>query len=318
MTTTSAPHGLQLRSLVKASGELELSLVAVPTPVPAEDEVLVRIEAAPINPSDLALLVSAADLSSATASGTAESPVCSAPIPPFVMRAMAPRIDKSLPVGNEGAGTVVAAGSAPEARALIGKTVAFIGGAAYAQYRVAKVADVLVLPAGTTAAEGASAFVNPLTALGFVETMRREGHTALINTAAASNLGQMLVKLCAADGIELVNIVRSDAQAQILRDLGAVHVCDSSAPAFMSDLVAATAATGATIGFDAIGGGKLAGQMLAAMEIALGQKSKTYSPYGRRPTNKCMSMAPSISARPNSTVASGCSGDSAAGSSRRF
>lgn len=280
MSEGATAHGLQLRSLVKASGEFELSLVSVPTPTPAADEVLVRVEASPVNPSDLALLASAADPSAATASGTSQAPVITASVPQAYMRAMGPRIDKSLPAGNEGAGLVVAAGSSPAAQALVGKTVSLVGGALYAQYRVAKAAEVLVLPDGTSAAEGASSFVNPMTVLGFIGTMRREGHSALINTAAASNLGQMLVKLCLADGIELVNIVRSEAQAKILRDLGAVHVCDSSSPSFMGDLVAAVTATKATIGFDAIGGGKLASKMLSAMEIALSQGATTFSPYG--------------------------------------
>lgn len=280
MSEGATAHGLQLRSLVKASGEFELSLVSIPTPPPAENEVLVRIEAAPINPSDLSLLGSGSDPSTATASGTNQAPVIAAPVPQAYMGHMAPRIDKSLPAGNEGAGVVVAAGSSPAAQALVGKTVAVTGGAVYAQYRVAKADDVLVLPDGTSAAEGASSFVNPMTALAFVEHMRREGHTALINTAAASNLGQMLIKLCLADGIDLVNIVRSEAQAKILRDLGAVHVCDSSSPSFMDDLIAAVVATKATIGFDAIGNGKLIAQMLSAMEIALSQRATTYSPYG--------------------------------------
>ncbi|HZZ37213.1 MAG TPA: zinc-binding dehydrogenase [Caulobacteraceae bacterium] len=271
---------LQLRSLVKASGELEVSLAKVPAPEPATDEVLVRIEATPINPSDLGLLLGPADMSTAKTSGTADSPVITAAIPPQVMRAMAGRVDQSLPVGNEGAGVVVAAGSDPKAQALIGKTVAILGGAMYAQYRAVKAADALVLPDGASAADGASCFVNPLTALGMVETMRLEGHTALVHTAAASNLGQMLNRVCQKDGVDLVNIVRSPEQAALLRDAGAKYVCDSSAPNFMDDLVAALVATGATIAFDAIGGGRLAGQILTAMEIAANQKAGGYSRYG--------------------------------------
>ena len=145
---------------------------------------------------------------------------------------MAGRLDESMPVGNEGAGVVVKTGSSDAAKALMGKTVAMIGGAMYAQYRTMRAKDCLVLPAGTTPAEGASCFVNPLTALGMVETMRREGHKALVHTAAASNLGQMLNKICLKDGIGLVNIVRSPQQADILRKIGAKHICDSTAPDF--------------------------------------------------------------------------------------
>jgi NADPH:quinone reductase-like Zn-dependent oxidoreductase len=272
--------GLQLRSLVKANGTLELSLVSVETPAPGPDEITVRVEGAPINPSDLGLLVGAADMNSATASGGGNATVVTAPIPERLMRAMAGRLDASMPVGNEGAGTVIAAGSSDAAQALIGRVVAGVGGAMYSQYRTLRAADVLVLPEGTSAAEGASCFVNPLTALGMTETMRREGHSALVHTAAASNLGQMLNKICLKDGIALVNIVRSPAQAALLHGIGAVHVCDSSAPSFMADLTKALAQTGATIAFDAIGGGKLAGQILTCMEAAINQSATVYSRYG--------------------------------------
>ncbi|GGI25549.1 zinc-binding dehydrogenase [Bradyrhizobium guangdongense] len=272
--------GLQLRSLIKTSGELEISLVDVPTPEPAEDEVVVRIEAAPINPSDLGLLVGAADMSTAKASGTKEAPVITAKVPEGAMRAMAARLDQSLPVGNEGAGVVIRTGSSEAAKALMGKTVAMIGGAMYAQYRTLKARDCQPLPEGTTAAEGASWFVNPLTALGMTETMRREGHKALVHTAAASNLGQMLNKICIKDGIPLVNIVRSKDQAEILKKIGAKYVVDSSAPGFLDDLTNALVETGATIAFDAIGGGKLAGDILNCMEIAINKTAKEYSRYG--------------------------------------
>ncbi|QQO30881.1 zinc-binding dehydrogenase [Bradyrhizobium diazoefficiens] len=272
--------GLQLRSLIKTSGELEISLVDVPTPEPADDEVVVRIEAAPINPSDLGLLVGAADMSTAKASGTKEAPVITARVPDGAMRAMGARLDQSLPVGNEGAGVVIKTGSSDAAKALMGKTVAMIGGAMYAQYRTLKARDCQPLPEGTTAAEGASWFVNPLTALGMTETMRREGHKALVHTAAASNLGQMLNKICIKDGIGLVNIVRSKEQAEILKKIGAKYVVDSSVPSFLDDLTAALVATGATIAFDAIGGGKLAGDILNCMEIAINKTAKEYSRYG--------------------------------------
>ena len=271
---------LQLRSLVRSNGELELSLVDVPIPEPTPDEVLVRIEAAPINPSDLGLLFGVADMNTAKFSGTGAKPVVTASIPEKLVKAMAGRMDQSMPVGNEGAGVVVKAGASPAAQALVGKSVSIVGGATYSQYRCVKAAQCLVLPAGTTPAEGASAFVNPLTALGMVETMRREGHSALVHTAAASNLGQMLNKICIQDKIALVNIVRKQEQADILRAIGAKHVCNLSSPAFMQELTDALVATGATIAFDAIGGGKLAGQILTCMEAAVNKTAKEYSRYG--------------------------------------
>jgi NADPH:quinone reductase-like Zn-dependent oxidoreductase len=272
--------GLQLRSLIKKSGELEISLLEIPTPEPSADEVVVRVEASPINPSDLGLLVGAADMTTAKAGGSKDAPVITARVSEAAMRAMAGRLDQSMPVGNEGAGVVVGAGSSEVAQALIGKTVSVIGGAMYSQYRTVKASDCMALPAGTTATEGASWFINPFTALGMTETMRREGHKALVHTAAASNLGQMLNKICIKDGIALVNIVRKPDQADILRKIGAKYVVDSSSPTFMSELTDALAETGATIAFDAIGGGKLAGQILACMEAAINREAKVYSRYG--------------------------------------
>jgi NADPH:quinone reductase-like Zn-dependent oxidoreductase len=280
MSSNGKTTALQLRSLIKASGELELSLARIAIPEPGADEVLVRVEAAPINPSDLGLLLGAADLSTARSSGAGDDLVVTANVPPGAMKAMAARLDESMPVGNEGAGVVVKSGASSAAQALLGKSVAIIGGAMYAQYRCLKAADCLVLPSGTTPAEGASCFVNPLTSLGMVETMRREGHKALVHTAAASNLGQMLNKLCLKDGIGLVNIVRSAQQADILRAIGAKHICDSSAPNFIEELTHALQETGATLAFDAIGGGKLAGQILTAMEVVANRSAKVYSRYG--------------------------------------
>src|ERR1700755_1771602 len=277
---SDATSGLQLRSLIRKSGELEISLVNVPTPEPKADEVVVRVEGTPINPSDLGLLTGAADMSTAKASGTKELPVVTATVPEVGMKAMAGRLDESMPVGNEGAGVVVKTGSSDAAKALMGRTVAMIGGAMYAQYRTLRVNECLPLPAGTSAAEGASCFVNPLTALGMTETMRREGHKALVHTAAASNLGQMLNKICLKDGIGLVNIVRNSEQADILRKIGAKYIVDSTAPGFMDDLTSALVETGATLAFDAIGGGKLAGQILTCMEIAANKTAKVYRRYG--------------------------------------
>lgn len=245
-----------------------------------DDEVVIRVGAAPINPSDLVLLMGGADLTQATSAGSGASAAISAPIEPRVLRGMKGRLDESMAVGNEGAGVVIAAGASDAAQALLGKTVAIAGGAMFSQYRCVKAAMCFVLPDGITAEQGASSFVNPLTALCMTETMRREGHTALVHTAAASNLGQMLNKICIADGIALVNIVRKPEQADLLRDIGAKHVVDSSSDTFMKDLIEALTETGATIAFDAIGGGKLAGQILTAMEAAANAKATTYSRYG--------------------------------------
>jgi NADPH2:quinone reductase len=280
MAPASPGPGLQLRSTAKKDGTLELSLVSIPTPEPKPEEVIVRLEASPINPSDQGLLFAGADLSTAEVSGTADRPVVTARIPPASMKAVAGRLDQSLPVGNEGAGVVIQAGASPAAQALLGKTVAILGGAMYTQYRCIKAVQCLVLPPGTTPAEGASCFVNPLTALGMVGTMRAEGHTALVHTAAASNLGQMLNKICLADKVGLVNIVRKQEHVELLKRLGATHVCNSSSPNFMDDFTEALAATDATVAFDAIGGGTLAGQILTAMEAAATRTAKEYSRYG--------------------------------------
>ena len=271
---------LQLRSLIRDPGELEISLADVPMPTPAADEVVVRIEASPMNPSDLGLLFGAADMGTVKVSGPPGHPVVTATVPGRAMPAMAGRLGQSMPVGNEGAGVVVSAGASPAAQALMGKTVALIGGAMYTQFRAMRADQCLPLPEGTTPAEGASCFVNPLTSLGMVETLRREGHTALVHTAAASNLGQMLNKICLEDGIGLVNIVRKPEQVALLRELGAKYVVDSTSPTFMEDLTQALIATGATLAFDAIGGGRLAGQILTAMEIAANRTAREYSRYG--------------------------------------
>ena len=279
--TTLPATALQLRSLIGADGTLDLSLHEVPVPVPADDEVLIRIEATPINPSDIGLLFGAADLATVAVDGPADRPRVRARVPAAAMGAMAGRVGLALPAGNEGCGTVVAAGASAPAQALMGRRVAAMGGAMYAQYRAVRAEACLPLPAGATPAQGASCFINPLTALGFVQTLKREGHAALVHTAAASNLGQMLVRICRQDGIGLVNIVRTPAQAALLRGLGAEHVVDSSAPDFEAGLVNAIAATGATLAFDATGGGTLASQILVAMEGALQRKAGgAYSRYG--------------------------------------
>ena len=275
---TSPTQGLQLTSTVHDNGTLHIGVQHQTLAQPAHDEVVIEVQATPLNPSDIGLLCGAADMS--TAVNQPGQRAISAQIPERAMPAMAGRMNQVLPVGNEGAGRVIAAGNSEAAQALMGKTVAVLAGGMYAQYRTVKAGDCLLLPDGITPAQGASCFVNPLTALGFVETMKREGHTAMVHTAAASNLGQMLNKICLADGIDLVNIVRQPAQAELLRGLGARYVCDSSAASFMEDLTAAMIATGATIGFDATGGGTLTNHILRAMEAALSQDASTYSRYG--------------------------------------
>jgi NADPH:quinone reductase-like Zn-dependent oxidoreductase len=272
-------QALQLRSLVTASRTVELSLVDVDVPAPEPHQVVVRVEAAPINPSDIGLLLAGADVSQATAGGTSVRPVVTAPISAAAQRALAARVGQSMPVGNEGAGTVVASGASRAAQALLGKVVAVAGGAMYSQYRCVSASACLELPEGARAAEGAASFVNPMTALGMVETMRMEGRTALVHTAAASNLGQMLNRLCIEEQIPLVNIVRSPAQAELLRSAGATYVCDSSSDTFMADLIETLRATAATLAFDAVGGGDLASRILTCMEAAISAGTE-YSRYG--------------------------------------
>jgi NADPH:quinone reductase len=279
-TELRSQFGTELRSLVTADGTLELSLAEVPIPEPQDHQVLLRVQAAPINPSDLGLLLAGADMSTATVSGPAERPVVTVSLSPGAMRALAARVGASLPVGNEGAGTVIEAGSSAAAQALLGKTVAVAGGGMYAEYRLVDASACLVLPDGTPAAASASSFVNPLTALGMVETMRREGHGALVHTAAASNLGQMLNKLCLEEQVPLVNVVRKPEQEDLLRSIGAAHVCNSASPSFMTDLIAALTETSATLAFDAIGGGTLVGQILTGMEAAAAASGGAYSRYG--------------------------------------
>ncbi|MBA6412447.1 zinc-binding dehydrogenase [Parahaliea sp. F7430] len=271
---------LQLRSLVTEDGKLELSLQEVEIPKPGPEEVLVKVEAAPINPSDLALLTAFADLSSAQQSGSAERPVITADIPAAALRLLKGRLGQSLAVGNEGAGEVIAAGDSEAAQALMGKTVGIVGGETFAQYRCVHHMQCLPLEEGTTAVAGASCFVNPMTSLAMVETMRMEDHSALVHTAAASNLGQMLNRICLADGIPLINVVRRAEQEKILRDLGAKYVVNSSADDFLPTLTEAIAETGATLAFDATGGGKLGSQILNCMEAAAARQMSEYNRYG--------------------------------------
>ena len=272
----------EIRSKVTSEGNIEISIASAEKPVPTDDEVLIEVQAAPINPSDLGLLLSfAADLETINVSGSGDETVTSMKIHPALMSAMKPRLDESMKVGNEGSGVIVDAGA--NVKDLIGKTVGLAGGAMYSQYRAVPAASCLVMNDGTTAAEAASSFVNPLTALGFIETMKMENHTAIVHTAAASNLGQMLVKICKDDGVPLVNIVRKSEHVELLKGLGAEYICNTSDDNFMESLVAALVETGATLGFDATGGGnngELPGQILAAMEIAANKTAKEYSRYG--------------------------------------
>ena len=275
-------YSKEIRSTVTSDGNVELSIVKVDTPTPADDEVLIEILAAPINPSDLALLTTfGGDLSNINISGSGDDTVASMKVHPAVMKSMKSRMDKSMAAGNEGAGVVVDAGV--NAKGLIGKTVGLAGGSMYAQYKCAPAMNCLVMEDGTTPSEAASSFVNPLTALSFVETMKMENHSAIVHTAAASNLGQMLVKICQSDGIPLVNIVRKEEQVEILKGIGAEYVCNTSDPDFMESLINALVETGATLGFDATGGGnggELPGQILTAMELAANKNSEQYSRYG--------------------------------------
>ena len=269
----------QIRSEVTKEGKLLIYVESTAMPEPKEDEVLIRIEASPINPSDLGLLIGPADVSSMSVSGEGENAVVTMDIPEGLLRMLETRLDQSLPVGNEGGGVVVKAGS-KDLEDLVGKTVGVAGGSMYSQYRCVNAASCFVMHEGVTSAESASCFVNPLTALGMVETMRLENHSALVHTAAASNLGQMLIKICLDEDVPLVNIVRKEEHVDMLNSLGAKFVCNSRKDTFMQDLVRALVETGATIGFDATGGGKLSGQILTAMEVAANQTATEYNRYG--------------------------------------
>ncbi|MGE0790236.1 MAG: NADH oxidase [Sandaracinaceae bacterium] len=277
---TTITSGRQLFSTVTEDGRLVVSIEPLEVPAPAADEVVVEMRAAPINPSDLGTLLAPADMATARAETVDGHPALVAEVKAAMRRYVAPRVGKKIAVGNEGAGVVVAAGSSDAAQARLGKTVTLVGGMMYRTHRVVTASEALPLPDGASAAEGASLFVNPMTAQSFLSTMRLEGHSALVHTAAASNLGQMLAKLCAKEGVPLVAIVRSEAQRAILAELGVEHIVDSSKESFVRDLIAAIATTGATLGFDAIGGGEMANTILIAMEQALLQRGEKPGAYG--------------------------------------
>ena len=265
--------GQRILSTLAADGTLTIELAPLRLPAPNSNQIAVRVEAAPINPSDLALLFGTADTNDATYSpGKIIGRMAEG-----ATRAMKGRHGVSLPVGNECAGTVIAAGESPAAQALLGKQVGCVPGTAFATHAVADAQMAIVLPDDASAEQGASCFVNPMTALGFVETMKRDGFTGIVHTAAASNLGQMLVRICAADGVPLVNIVRNPAQVAILEELGSDDVLDSTAPGFMKKLTAAIERTGAMMAFDPIRGGTLGSQIIGAMEAAASRANTTAS-----------------------------------------
>ena len=271
---------LQLLSTVSEEGVLTMEMKEQPMPTPKPDQILVRVEATPINPSDHGVMFGWADIAAATSTGYGKDRVLTAPIVPQGMSRMKARFGQALPIGNEGAGTVVAAGDDAYAQSLVGKVVAIMGGGMYGEYRCVPAMMAMPLLEGHTAKDGASSFVNPLTALSMIETMRMEGHSALVHTAAASNLGQMLNRICQADGVDLVNVVRREEQAKLLRDMGAKYVCNSSDDDFMAKLTDAIHETGATLAFDATGGGELGSQVLTAMEAAAARTPGAYSIYG--------------------------------------
>jgi NADPH:quinone reductase-like Zn-dependent oxidoreductase len=273
-------QGLQLLSTLEADGTLRLRLAEEPIVQPGPDEVVLRLEAVPINPSDLMTLLAAADPAKARGGGSAGRPEVTIPLAPEAAQAYAGRFGLPLEPGLAGAGTVVAAGGNCER--MIGRRVAALSmrQGTFGQYVTVANAECALLPQGVSSRDAADVFCNPMTALAIAETVRLEGHGALIHTAAASNLGRMLLRICREDGIPLVNIVRREQQAAQLVALGADHVCNSSAPDFAEQLRAAVAATGATIAFDAIGGGTMPGLLLETMETVAAADMGFYSPYG--------------------------------------
>ena len=271
---------LQLQSCVDDEGYIECALFEVEIADPGADEVLIEVEAAPINPSDLGLMFFFADTDTAEACERNGYPAVRVPLPPALYKAMAARQGLWLPAGNEGAGKVIAAGESDGAQALLGKRVGAFGGEFFAHYRSVPAMQCLPLNDDVSAEEGASCFVNPMTALGFVETAKLEGHKAIVHAAAASNLGQMLNRICLEDGIPLVNIVRSDEQVALLKHQGADMVINASDTDFSAQLRAALESTGATVAFDPIGGGPLSNSILSAMEAAAQKRMPVWSRYG--------------------------------------
>lgn len=271
MTTT----GKQLFTTLSDDGKLTVEIADQTFPEPTGNQVLVKMEAAPINPSDLAILTGAADFDNAEYS---PGKVVATMPEPF-LSGQKSRFGQRLPAGNEGAGTVVATGDSDMARALMGQRVACVPGNAFSQYAIADA--MMCLPLGDhSAEEGASSFVNPMTALGFAENAKLDGQKAIIHTAAASNLGQMLVKICQEDDIALVNMVRKAEHVDLLKGLGATHVVNTSDGDFMDQLRGAIRETGAFYGFDPIGGGQAVDNVFKAMEQVAVTQMDEYSRYG--------------------------------------
>ncbi|MCO4773928.1 MAG: NADH oxidase [Deltaproteobacteria bacterium] len=275
---TSLPR--QLFTTMTEDHELVLTVEPLTVDDPGPDEIVVAVQATPINPSDLGLLVGPADLSTARRTEVDGHPALVASLHAAGRRFVAGRLGQKLSAGNEGAGLVVAAGASDAAQSLLGRTVTAVGGAMYRTHRVVKARRALPLPQGAAAAEGASLFVNPMTVQAFLTTMRAEGHTGIVHTAAASNLGQMLAKHCGKEGVPLVAIVRRASQRELLEKLGVPYVVDSSMDSFFKDLVAALVASEATLCFDAVGGGDLANTVLTAMEVALRTRGVRADIYG--------------------------------------
>lgn len=271
--------GKQLTTQLDADGTLTLQLNDKTWEAPKAGQVLIKVEATPINPSDLGLLFASADTDNAVY--TPGKIV--AKMPDNATRAMKARHGIPMPAGNEAAGIVVAAGEGAEH--LLGKRIACVPGTAYATYALADTQMAFAVDDSVTAEQAASSFVNPMTALGFVETMKTEGFTGIVHAAAASNLGQMLVKICQEDNVPLVNVVRSDAQVKLLKDLGATHVLNMTDADYMPKLIDAIAETKAMIGFDPIGGGTVASQFLSAMEAAA-SRGAAFSRYGSSEAKK--------------------------------
>ena len=274
--TNLPKHGLELRSTLTRDGKVEIALVEVALEQPQDDEAVVRVEAAPINPSDLISLLGSANAAQARKVGDKTVLALSSE----AVIARKGRWDQALTVGLEGAGTIVAAGA--DGSHLVGTRVAALAlsRGMFAQYKRVKVADCVPLPGTVSVRQGAAAFCNPLTALAIAETAKLEGHSALIQTAAASNLGQMLVKICREDDVPLVNIVRREEQVEMLRAIGGENIVNSSDADFRDQLRAAVTRTGARIAFDAIGGGTMVAELLMAMEDVALARMTEYSPYG--------------------------------------
>ena len=274
-----ARTNLELRSTLRRNGDVELTLTEAPMPEPGDHGIVVEMLAAPIHPADMSLLFARADTGTAERVVQDGNSVTILRAGEAAANAQAARVDVSMPVGMEGAGRVVAVGPGVEARALLGRLIAVRGNGVYARYKRIALPDTLPLPEDVSPREGAAAFINPMTALGMIEQMREGGFGALVHTAAASTLGQMLVRLCQEESIGLVNIVRRTEQVELLRSMGAEHICSTGDERFEDALLEAMRRTGATLAFDATGGGDLASRILHLMERAV-PSAEGYQHYG--------------------------------------